>query len=227
MVSVINWVKGAPAKALGEKTMTKLMPKLRQFTLRRLATLAVSDAAEHIDRNPVADREAEALRDVGLHRDQRRPGIIFRPPFAGDHLRALRRLVGKSHAAVAFQRPSGLVGGLDLFRRGVLHPHDAAAQHRRDGDGPLRRLFMQEGAELGRLRALHVEKEKARRILGQRLADFGAQVAFDADQRRQQRDAEPERNQEGGRQGAGTVEIGDGETQGQKCANGAPGARKT
>ncbi len=84
---------------------------------------------------------------------------------------------------------------------------------------------MQEGAELRRLRALHVEKEKARQILGQRLANFSAQVAFNADQRRQQRDAEAERNQEGRRQGAGAVQIGDSETQGQKGRMGARRAK--
>ena len=40
--SVARCVCGAPANVLGEKTMTKLMPRLRQLILRRLAIRAVS-----------------------------------------------------------------------------------------------------------------------------------------------------------------------------------------
>ena len=35
------WVCGAPRKVSGENTMTKLMPRLCQSSVRRLATVAV------------------------------------------------------------------------------------------------------------------------------------------------------------------------------------------
>ena len=40
-VSVAIWVCGAPLKALGENTSTKLMPRLCQSTVRRLPMVAV------------------------------------------------------------------------------------------------------------------------------------------------------------------------------------------
>ncbi len=40
-VRVAIWVCGAPAKVLGENTSTKLMPRLCQSTVRRLAMVAV------------------------------------------------------------------------------------------------------------------------------------------------------------------------------------------
>ena len=39
--TVTRWLWGAAFSVLGVNTMTKLMPRLRQFTARRLATLAV------------------------------------------------------------------------------------------------------------------------------------------------------------------------------------------
>ena len=40
--TVTIWLWGADFNVLGENTMTKLMPMLRQFTLRKLATFAVT-----------------------------------------------------------------------------------------------------------------------------------------------------------------------------------------
>ena len=40
--TVTTWLCGADFKVLGENTMTKLMPRVRQFTLRKLATCAVT-----------------------------------------------------------------------------------------------------------------------------------------------------------------------------------------
>ena len=90
------------------------MAKLRQLTLRRLATFAVDIAAEHVDDDGIADLDAEPVGHLLLHRDERRAGIVGRPPSAGDDLGAFRRLRGEGHAAIALQRPGDLVARLDL-----------------------------------------------------------------------------------------------------------------
>ena len=58
-------------------------------------------------------------------------------------------------------------------------------------------------------------KKKLGESLGSDVADFRAQIALDADQGGQQGHAKAERNQEGRRQCAGPVQIGDGEPQRQ------------
>ncbi len=114
-VSVAISVCGAPANAPGENTRTKLMPRLCQSTARRLAMRARYVAAEHIDRDRIAGLELEVIGGPAFQRDQRRTGIVGRPPFAGDETGAGRKRRRVSDAAVAAQHPCRSLAGLEIF----------------------------------------------------------------------------------------------------------------
>src|SRR5262245_7977354 len=72
-------------------------------------------AAEHVDRDRVAELEAEPIRDPFLERDQRWTLVVGLPPLPFNQTRPRRNRVSIGDAAIALQRPGG-VGG----RRQVL-----------------------------------------------------------------------------------------------------------
>ena len=81
--------------------------------------------AEHRHRQPVADLEAEDFRSVGVERNERRTGIVLRPPLPRDDLVARREGLRESQPAVAAQHPRALGD-----RRHVDHPRAVDRHHR-------------------------------------------------------------------------------------------------
>ena len=81
---------GACSSRPGLATIVKFSPSVRHAMSRRLATLQVDIAAEHVDADRVADLHAPAAREVGVERDERRPVVVRRPPRPGDEPRAVR-----------------------------------------------------------------------------------------------------------------------------------------
>src|SRR6202020_2991388 len=150
-------------------------------------------ATEHVDDDRVAEMKTEAFRHLLLHRHQRRPGIVARPPFASDNLGALGRLVGEGDAPIAFQRPGDIVAGLDLFDRPVAKLHEAPAHHWRLADFDARGLAFHEVDEGARVWPTHIEEKEARRYAWLSLSQFGAHVGLDEGERDERREAKAKR----------------------------------
>src|SRR5213075_914216 len=64
-------------------------------------------AAEHADKDGVADPQAETVGDLVLKRDERWALIVRSPPFALDNARPGRDIPRIGDAAVALQDPCG------------------------------------------------------------------------------------------------------------------------
>ena len=169
-VTVARCVCGAPAKVLGENTMTKLMPSDRHSTWRRLAIVAVMlrPSTLTVIVSPTPRPRPSAIFCVERH--QRLAAVVVRPPFALDDVRALRQVVGIGDAAVAVEHPGDLLGRLDLGDRHALQRHQAAAHHRHALDLALAAPALQERVEALGLGVRDVEEEEARRLLRQGLA---------------------------------------------------------
>ena len=73
-MSVARWVCGAPAKVLGENTMTKLMPSVCHSTLRRLAMRAVMLRPSTLTVMRVAELQPEAVGDPRSNETSGWPG---------------------------------------------------------------------------------------------------------------------------------------------------------
>ena len=185
----------------------------RPFDAPQRGDLRLDVAAEDVHRDRVADTEIEVTGELGIEGDELRARVIRRPPLARHDAGAdrLGRRVGD--AAVAFDRPARLGRHLDLAERRVADLDDAAAQRRHLLD--LARAFdaFDGLLELGHLVRLDVDEEKGRRIVRHALGDLFAEIAFDQRRRHQHREAEPQRQHDDGRRCAGTMEIGESETQ--------------
>ena len=106
---------------------------------RRLATLQVDVAAEHVDPDGVADADAPAFGQAGIERHQRRRRCSRRGHhWPGDDACARRRRGGVGQAAIAAQRPGGVGRRLDLVGRHAVHRDDAGAQAGHLAAGPAR-----------------------------------------------------------------------------------------
>ena len=72
------WVAGAPRNVAGENTMTKLMPRFCQSSVRRLAIRAVMLRPSTLTVTGSPTFRPSPSRDLLLERDQRWPGLIRR-----------------------------------------------------------------------------------------------------------------------------------------------------
>ena len=141
------WVCGAARKVAGENTMTKLMPRLCQSTVRRLATVAVRLRPSTFTVTWSPSFEPHPVGDALLERHQGWSLIVRRPPLSGDQARAGRDFVAVGDAAVALQRPAGVGRWLEVFGRDALRRHDASAQHGHALERRARRARVNEGVE--------------------------------------------------------------------------------
>ncbi len=178
------------------------------FDAPQRADLRVDVAAEHVDRDAVAQPKAEGARQLGIEGNELRAAIVGRPPLACDDARTLGRRCRIGHATVAIDRPARLRWHLYFADRLAADPGDAPAQRghlvertgaRHGGNGLL------ESRDLARL---DVDEEEGRRVLGDAPGDLLAQIALDQRRRHQHREAEPQRQHDDGRRRAGTMEIG-------------------
>ena len=144
--------------------------------------------------------------DLVLDRDERRPGVVRRPPRAGHQLGPRRRLGGVAEAAVAPQRP---VLDPGLIHRHALDADDAAPDHRpelqdvRTVDRGHRLL------EAVGLVPLDVHEEHAGRALGQMQLDLGREIALEQGDHGQHRQPGAERHDHAPRPRARTLQVGE------------------
>ena len=170
-------------------------------------------APQHVDGEGVAEAEAEVARHLFRQRDQRRPVMVRGPPFAGNDLRARRRVGGVGEADVALHHPFRAGRDLGLSHRHAVDTHDPAAQHRHAaavvgagglGDQPF------EGRDLV---FLNVEEKEGRPLAFPLLADLGAEIALDQRDRHQHREPGAERHRDGDGGGARPAQIGEAESE--------------
>ena len=202
-------VRCAP-KSVGRKHHDEIDGEAAPVDLAQVGDARRDVAAEHVHDNLVAKFQAEPSRDFLFERDERRSIVIRRPPFAFDDIGAFGQCRGISDAAIAFQRPGGVLADLDVLG---AHPRDldeTPAHHRRLLEFRARTLVGEEAAEIGDLRTAHIEEIKARRFPWQRRAQLPAQVGVDQRQRHQHGEAKAERHHDGRRQRAGSMNVGDG-----------------
>ena len=174
-------------------------------------------APEHVHRHRIADLETEALGDFLFERDHRRALVIGAPPLAFHQARTLRNLAGIGDAAVALQHPGDIRRRLQVFRLDAVGGDDASAQHRHAFEPRVRRARLHERVEAFALLCWNVDEVKCRRLVRQGRLELPAQIAVDLDHGDQQRDAEAERENDGRRQRAGPVDIGDRKPQGGRA----------
>ena len=98
--------------------------------------------------------------------------------------------------------------GFEIVGLDAVGLDDAAAQHRHAFERRAGRLLVHEGVEARGVGRRNVEKEERRRLRGQRGGKLAVQIAVDLDHRREQGEAEPEREHDGRRQRAGPVDVG-------------------
>ena len=170
-------------------------------------------AAEHVDHDRIADLEIEAVGDLLLERDERRPLGVGGPPASLDHGRAARHVGRERDAAIALQHPGRVRLRLDVVGLDAVRRHDAAAQHRNALELRVRSLLADEGVETLRVRGLNVEEVERRRLVRQRAFHLPPEISVDLDDRHEQRETEPERQHDRRRQRARPVHVGDREPQ--------------
>ena len=108
------------------------LPKLQLVDLGAQAgDLCLDHPAEHVEGELVADAHAIGLGHLVLDRDQRRTGVVLRPPRPGHDPAPLRRARGVAERAIAPERP---VLDPALPDRHALDPDHPAADHRRIQD---------------------------------------------------------------------------------------------
>ena len=168
-------------------------------------------AAEDRDGEIVPDLEPGRLRCLDIERDQRRAGIIGRPPFACDDPAAFRHVARISEAAVAAQEPGALRQLLHIGDALALHRDDRAAQRRYDDEIALRRGLGGQPTEAPNLLDRDVEHEEAGRLGGYGRADLAGKIGLDDCQRREKREAETERHHQTPGLGRRPVQVGQGE----------------
>ena len=139
----------------------------------------VDVAAENIHPDDVADADAPALGQSGVKGNQRFSGVILWPPGPGGQMGSFRHRGRIGQATVAAQRPLGFRGDLQLFDRHALHRHDPCPQvgHLlRGGDAG---LGGKQSLEFWQLILLDVDEKEARRLVGDLIQDFPADIALD------------------------------------------------
>src|ERR1700758_543285 len=107
-------------KRVRRKHHDEVYRKRLPVDLAQARDLGIDIAAENVDRDGVAELEAESLGDIGIEGDKRRTGIILGPPSALDQSRGWRHVIGISEAAVAREHPARVWVGLDLLYRHAL-----------------------------------------------------------------------------------------------------------
>ena len=214
---------GAPSSVLGENTMTKLMASDSQSILRKEAMVASTLRPRMFTVIGSPSFKPEPLGELGVEGDERRTGVVLRPPFARDDLGIARHRIGVGEAAIAGEHPAGIRSGFDLLDRNAFQRHDAAAQHRRviELGG---RLYGQhrvlEGVEIG---GLDVEEVIGRRIDLDIAFDLGEQRAMD--QRHRDEQSQPETERDGDRAGerSRSADAGEREPERRRLGAAEPG----
>ena len=170
--------------------------------------------------------EADRAGRLDVERDERRAGIIGRPPAPVDDPAALRKVARIGEAAVAAQEP-GLGRDVGHVRHAPVADRDHRAAQRRDGDEvALRRRAPGQGAEAGDLLDRDVEHEEARRLGRDGGADLAGQIGLDHRQGGEQGEAEAERDHQPAGLRGRAVEIGEREPE-QRVARAAAAARRS
>ncbi len=162
--------------------------------VRKLAIRASIGRAEHGDGDGVADLEIERARRFDVEADQRRAGVIGRPPFARDDLVAFGQVAGEGQAAIAAQDPGAFGNRFELGNGLAVQRRHRAAQRGDEAEIGAGQIAGGERPEARLLGCRNVEHEQRRRLGGDRAAELRADAAADAGQRDQQGKAEAERD---------------------------------
>src|SRR5207245_1827661 len=109
--------------------------------------------------------------------DERRPGIVGRPPVTGDDLAVRRRRRRKSDAAVAVEHPAHVRRNARLLRRQVAEADEPAAQHRLQLEPGVARLAPDQRLEGIAIVLADVDEEEAWRIDRDRAEELAPEIA--------------------------------------------------
>ena len=208
--TVARKVCGALSSVPGEKTKTKLMASVCHSMRRSEAIVASMSRPSTFTVMVSPSFDAEGLGQRLVERDELRPVIVGRPPFAGDDARALGRRRRIGDAAVAVDRPARL--GRHVRPRSTGLPPILTMRPRSDGtlsSAPAPGTAAMAFSKVGDLGRLDVDEEEGRRVARDALRDLLAQIALDQRRRHQHGEAEPQRQHDDRRRRAGPVQVGE------------------
>ena len=147
-------------------------------------------AAQHVDRHCVSQLQPDLCGFLGGKADLGRAVIAFRPPLPGCHFGSGWLRIGIGDAAVAMHNPMPCG---ELFGALAVDFGDDATQHRSGLDPADGRIGIQPVLKARDLAGLNINKEIAGRYLWKFIRESIAQVAINLTDRRQYRQAKPER----------------------------------